>query len=930
MRIGRLCCAGAAAALLCGLPARAQQAAAEAPASPVIPGTAAAILFDAEKAYNEKRYAEAIAAFEKFLRDFGASQEAQPALPRIRFKLAASQVQLQKFEAALDAIEAALAGKPESEAAREELSFWKGLALLMTGQDAQARTALMEFQRDFPRSPRVADAQFLAAWSHLREEKPAEAAKAFGVIRQSRSPHRGRAAVLQMHSLIQAGQDDEGRQLFLQEAPGQDQLVQLATFQALGLGLAEKALEADKPREAARILQFIWPREKLLERQKGQQQALQEQLERLERMPRPDAFQRAQLRQQLGDIATEIKNLEKLQSWDASARFRLASAFHDQDRQRESALLLDDMLREMPPDQVVESASMTTLQSWMFIERWDRAVQAAQVFAEKFPRSAKLPMVLYLQGVAQQKAGDYAASVQTFARLQKDFPQSDQAPRALFMQGFSQLLAEQNKEAAASFEQFLKTHPSHEMAENAAYWQASALVFDEQYAAARELLERHSTRFPQGSMAPAAAFRRAYAAYAMKDFPAAAVELQKWLKQYPEGAERGEAALLLGNALLDQGDAEAGKKAYDSVPKESGRFYDEAQFKKAKVLMLEEDYPAVRELMERFVAENSRNPRAAEALYIIGQSWRKEDRPDKAREAYWKAISGHGNDPAAQSIEELFTALNRLHKTPAERSEYLERLRSMQTAAKEAGQGPLELRSIWARAQAVTKTDPALREALLREATLLARPETTNPLILDDCATAQLSAGRPEKAAELYAALLKWHPRAPQKDRALATLARLARERGDEKAALDYYARLERDTPWSPLLGEALMDRAAMQQAAGDSTGAAASYNTVLAAQAVPGKVKAQALLQLGELEMAGGRPKTAIPYFQRIYIMYGRWRDAVARAYLRSGEAFEKLGDLPAARRTYEEMLGREDLSGLPEAAAARQRLEQLPETKS
>jgi hypothetical protein len=58
---------------------------------------------------------------------------------------------------------------------------------------------------------------------------------------------------------------------------------------------------------------------------------------------------------------------------------------------------------------------------------------------------------------------------------------------------------------------------------------------------------------------------------------------------------------------------------------------------------------------------------------------------------------------------------------------------------------------------------------------------------------------------------------------------------------------------------------------------------------------------------------------------MYGRWRDWVAKAYYRSGEAFEELKDDLAARRTYQELTSSEDLAGFQETALARERLKAL-----
>lgn len=44
-------------------------------------GTARDVIIQADRAYNEKRYPDAVAGYEGFLRDFGSSPEAAPDLP---------------------------------------------------------------------------------------------------------------------------------------------------------------------------------------------------------------------------------------------------------------------------------------------------------------------------------------------------------------------------------------------------------------------------------------------------------------------------------------------------------------------------------------------------------------------------------------------------------------------------------------------------------------------------------------------------------------------------------------------------------------------------------------------------------------------------------------------------------------------------------
>jgi TolA-binding protein len=906
----------------------------ETPAAPQA-GTASDIIMRADAAYNAKRFEEAIAGYRRFIEDFGSSTEAKAWMPNVRYNLAAALLQTQKFGDALEEIdEAVIVGEKLPAEKKEDLAFWRGLSLLQTEQHEEARKALQKFRKDFPESRRGPDAVMLMAGSLLAEEKHEEAAEIFTAIRREPAhPHRGRAAVLELHCLIQTDRDDEALALLVEEGgDSAEDIGQLALFQTLALGLGEKFLEQDRPRDAIRALHVIWPRERLIAHQTRQLEEIRARLAAIEKSPKPDVFARAQARQLDRDIAKELASLEKIESFDASVRFRLATAFYEQERYRECAMLLEDMLRQMPADGVVEKASLSTLQSWMAIERHDRAVETSLLFEEKFPESESLPLVIYLRGIAQQQADLYDEALATFAGLQERFPDSEQAPRALFMQGFTQLMAERNEEAAASFADFAAKYPEHEMSEPANYWRGSALAFARQFEAAREVLADHAGRFPEGKMHAEAAFRRAYCAQSMKDYERAEQELQAYLDEFPQGAERDEAFILLGDALLAQAKADEGKEAYRGVTDTGSRFHEEAQFKLAKVLKLEEDYEGLRALMQEYLATHQRSPRAAEALLFIGQSWRQEERNDLAIEEYWKAINTFGNDPEAGSVEDLFLALGRLYQTDVEKLDHQAALRQLRDRATQAGEDVLAVRSIWALSRAVRKSDPGLSVALLREAALLAKPETTNPMILADCAEAQLaseggetaeeSVTRRQRAADLYRNLLKWHPRSGEKDKALAALAQMALDEGDTSTALDYYARLERDTPWSPLMGEVLMTRARLEMEADRTDEAAAAYTRLLAAENVSGKLKAQALLALGELEMARNQPAKAVPYYQRIYILYGKWRDAVAKAYLRSGEAFEQLNDMEAARKTYEELAGSEDLASLPEAELAKEKL--------
>ena len=160
-------------------------------------GTARDVIIQADKAYKEMRYDEAVAGYEGFLRDFGSAKEAAPDLPHVRYNLAAALMQTQKFEEAIEAVEEAQKLEKLTPEKQENLAFWLGVALLQTGHTTEAREALGGFTAQFPGSRRVGDAALLSATALIVEGKKKEAATALEAIRgNEQSPHRGRAAVL--------------------------------------------------------------------------------------------------------------------------------------------------------------------------------------------------------------------------------------------------------------------------------------------------------------------------------------------------------------------------------------------------------------------------------------------------------------------------------------------------------------------------------------------------------------------------------------------------------------------------------------------------------------------------------------------------------------------------------------------------------------
>jgi TolA-binding protein len=896
---------------------------------------------------NTGDWAEAAAQLQELLTSFGTAEALKERLPFIRYDLAISLLQARQFEEALPVIEEALGGEPPlTNEQRRELTFWLGVTLMQEEKYPAAREALEKFigmfpvlslgnpswRRLNPDAAKVPEARLLIGATWLLEEKHLEGANYLAEISPELLPeNQGRATILRLYGLLAAAETDPkhletARDVVVAQFPKLADLTQLAAFQVMTLQLGAAFLEQENYREAIRCLQRVWPRERVLRRQEDRLQELRSRLQALEADPRAEAYQKFLVQQMIAKVEREVANFAEIGKFDAALRLRLASAYGGMERYRESSLILEEMLDQMEPSPVVESASASLVQSWGAIERWPKVIEASEKFATKFPQSGVLPQVLYLRGVAEQKDQRYAEAQGTFAELEKQFPESDFAPRARFQQGFTQLLAEDNPGAIETFLSFPKSYPKHEFRETAQYWLGMAYSLDEQNEAAREVLAEYLREYPSGSFVAEAKFRRAYAAQQAMDFTTAMAELQTFLDEYPGHALEPEALVLLGDGLMNEGRMEEGMAAFARVPPEQTRFFEEGYFKTAKALRLMEETERLQAHLGAFVETYPASPRVAEALFEMGKTLRQQGEDEAARQLYWKTLAEHGNNVSMRSIEDLFSALQRLYR--GDESAYLAGLRDLVERAGGPEAAPvLSLRADWARAKALAKTDPQTAQMLLLDGARRANVETTSPQMLADFAEALFVSGNQVEAEQLFRDLVKWNPRAPQKDRALARIGLLQVERGQAVAARETFERFCRETSGSHFTGQVLLALAGIQEERGESEEALATLESLLAEPATTGREKAEALHRMGQIHLAAGRPGLAVPYFQRVYIMHGRWHEWVAKSYYGSGLAFEKLDDVAAARKTYEELLQREDLADFAETSQARSRLEKLPD---
>lgn len=876
-------------------------------------------------AFEANNFAEAEEALEKFIVDYGEAEEAKEAA-RIHTPLVAiCKVAQKKFAEALTWIEKARQDPELDAALSDELSFWRGICLMTQSELVEAQHAFGEYWADETHQPfKRYEALLLFATLYIQQDFPSEAADFLAdqipKFRELAPEAASRAVVLQLYARLQAGEKDRALALIREEFPRLGEMTQLISFQTLALKLGSQFLDEKQYYRAITCLQRVWSSDKLLEYQNAKIRQIEDRIRVLEARPNSQGSV-FQLNSILSRVNRELDGFQQIENFDSALRLRLAMAFQGLERYREAALIMQEMLETMPPDPVVESATLALLQCWMEIGRWPQAVEVAERYEKVFGREGEfLPTVLFLKAEALREAQEYGAAQLAYGRVVELFPENDFAPKAMFMQGFLYLQQDDNEGAIYQFAQVQRNYPKSGLVEDSDYWTGMAYSFSGLYEEAREHLSGYLERYETPKYRKESVFRIAVCTFSLAEYEEALTRLEDFVESYSGDPLSDEAYLLIGDAYLAEGNMDEGFAAYERVRPESGRFFEEAWFKKGNAYKLLEEYDTMRRHFELFVENYPQSNRMPEAVYWVGWTHLNAGEPEEAQKIYWETIEKHGNDPDMVTVTDVFSALPKVYQQAGdeERTELLSRLQRIKTRAGLAEEFVLASRAGWAKSIVVGKGNPIAARTELMDIAKWIDPKKNAPSISVPVAEALLEAGNQTTAKNLFTEIRKWHPRAVEKGRIYRALGDIAASEGDQTRAVEFYEKFEREALASVNLGEVKLKKAELFSEMGKSGEARLEWESVLDLSGINAATKAKALYQLGESFAADGSHEKAIVFFERVYVAYGKFGELNAKAYWGRGRSLEKLDLKREALETYEELVSREELSKFEEAGKA------------
>lgn len=724
----------------------------------------------------------------------------------------------------------------------------------------------------------------------------------------------------------------------------------LAGLNILSLQLGDTLLAANDFAGALTAYRTVFPRNELLRLQKQRTARMEAKLAQQKALFRgstsaadSDNVRRVEAR--IKATKEALEEIGKRGDYDATLYYRLGHTFLLRGGAWEAAIVLERLLKEFPQSQEREQASLELVRAYADSGRVDRMREALDEFMRNIPDSKLLPQALY---VAAQAAFDRNRADLQLEFLQvgvNRFPDAELTEFMLLMQTNAHFSGGKFEEARADADRYIQKYPEGRFAEDATYLKAmSTLVLGRAGDAIKEI-NAYVAKYPEGRFVADGRYRIGAALYAMQDYDAAEKQLDKWLADYPtDHPQRGEALSTMGDVYAGQGRVNEAIASYRSAMSASlsddqlGYVLDEL----TKHYQGKRDFNSAAVMWEEFARERPDHPFVINAAYWIGRLRSREGKTDEAIAQMGDIARRYVSDPNRDAVERLLTQMASLlaknpkagpdgvRPPPPTPAAISARVARELGAGQDASNPTVKARVLFTEAEVASlRKDVALRDKLLARIGDEIAPEALPPGLLGRVGDLLLEQGKLDRARACYDQLVLRYPRSMYADFGYVGLGELAYRSGDYDTAMTYYVNaIDRAGARFKLL-EATLGQAKTLLASGKLDRAKELFEQIASNRSWRGEATAQSIYSLGEILLKRGTSEDlaqAQAHFQRVYISYKKFTPWVARAYLSSGQTFEKLGQAKEALATYKEMIrSRDRFENYPELKRAEERVRVL-----
>jgi TolA-binding protein len=734
--------------------------------------------------------------------------------------------------------------------------------------------------------------------------------------------------------------------------------------------------------DALECYRAAYPREQIVKLQSdriaGMQRAIDENLATARSDPSQFgqlAAANAQLKIDIARTQKLLEEFQKLPSITPAIYIRMARCFYETDHKWESVVVYQEIIDRFPKIPEREPALFGLIAALADVNQPAKAEARCEEYLRDFKNGPNAETVGYMLGAVALQANDPRAAETYFGRMLETQPKSNFRDQMRYLLGNAKFMAGKYDEATAEYKKYLSEFANGQSVEDVNYRLALTALFSGKYQDALNALQAYLQKYPHGQYVSDAKYRIAVCKYAASLYDEVIADCKTWEREFEKNKQLGEVLALLADSYG------ASNRENDAIPiyvrsykiAATDEVMNYSLFAASKLLQKRGEWDKVADLFNEFIQEKPDSPTVISALYWIGKAKAHEGKIDEAKKISADTIKKYIDDPRREAVELLLTQVAQLclkkkpiaieaavsaaesetspaapvdpgaeldallgtdrenTSSPSPQSSQRSALSRSRGGREAPGEGDVrqsataKARVLFAKAElARLRKQPAEAEKNIARIAEF-KPEDLSPVLLGCAGDYLLAQKKPEQAAKFYQQLLDEYPKSENLDFAYNGLGEIAFQKNDFKNALRYFSDGTEKIAASQKLKDLTVGRAKTLLVLEKLDEAKKVFEQVASVREWRGESTAFSVYSLGEIEAKRGRWAEANAYFQRVYVGYQKFLPWVAKAYIRSGESFEKLGKKEEAANTYRELLRNEKLAGFAETAEARRRLEAM-----
>lgn len=916
---------------------QAPPAAPVAPGGSVAPGTLIRLANEADKAFGEKNYTEAIAKIEEVLRGLGPNNQA-PQTETFYFYLGLANLLADKPVEAEAAFTNCLKRFPKGEFA-SRCYLGVGRACILQNNEAKKLLAIdaLKLAAQDPKYRSEAGLWLGQVYNDLK--KPEEAMAVFKSLMGSdiRSPQQTSAAVEVLSLLADTGKlgdlvaylDRLSNQSGIRDA--------LAWYANQVIAQADMLVGSQSYDSALALYRAVPPRTQILEIQKASLESLRKDVKLLEARALADSSrpleQRSTAAELLGTLKPAVELAEKAlvaieekADLDAALLIRRGRCLYYLNRFEEALVCYRAIRTKHGASAEAKHGAYSEIVILNKLKKIPEIKALCEAYLRKYPDAENAEQVASLVGEVMVQSGNWTEVGKFYAGLEAKFPKSENLDRFIFFQGVAHFQDANFKESTPLFTRFLKDFPNSPLIEKGLYFMAMSHFLSNDYKATLKACKEYLSKFPDGDFAGDLRYRLAFVDSndKVEDQSDKIIrDLTAFLTQHPNDAAAGSMLCLLGDTY---------KKKTSDKPDELAKFENSAieSYKKAvwsespddvvqyaldsatAMLQAKKDWAAIAALHGEFLTKKPDSPIALLSAMQVAKMKAREGKPEEAAEMLANALKPRIGNPAAEQVESLIDELVKTMvprgKKPADVNfdEVDKKLVEVLTKAIGDQVNPTtNARVFYARARlALLLRKPDRADLFLKGIATgnTKNPAALSPTLLSVCGDILLKMGDLEGAEAMFKRLADRHKEGMFADAGPVGLGYIALARKKPDEALKIFTDCLDNNPGMARFKEATLGKLEATFEVGKLDEAKKLAEAMAGDKTFRGEFAGKALLALAktyrkQAEKASGDDKRGLlaqadGVYKKVALAYQSFPDVCAEGYWQDIEVLKELGE--------------------------------------